>query len=90
MKIDKAPLVDMVVVASINRLQWDAKEDFEVRGQQVWLSQRGREKLRWELEKVLAEEDDLLLIRLSHQCVKGLPGYNRPNIWIDEAGFRIF
>lgn len=54
-----------------------------------WLSQRGREKLRWELEKILTAEDDLLLIRLSHQCVKGLPGYNRPNIWVDEAGFRI-
>ncbi len=33
-----------------------------------WLSQRSREKLRWELEKVLVAEDSLLLIRLSNQC----------------------
>ena len=51
-----------------------------------WLSQRTREKLRWELEKVLTAEDDLLLIRLSHQCVKGLGLYNRPDVWSFEEG----
>lgn len=55
-----------------------------------WLSQREREKLRWKLEKVLTAEDDLLLIRLSNQIVKGLSTYNRPNAWlVDEAGFRV-
>lgn len=55
-----------------------------------WLSQRGREKLRWELEKILAPDDDLLLIRLSSQCVRGLPAYNRPGVWLmDESGYRI-
>jgi CRISPR-associated protein Cas2 len=55
-----------------------------------WLSQRSREKLRWQLEQILEPEDDLLLIRLSHQCVKDLGNYNRPNAWsIDEAGYRI-
>jgi CRISPR-associated protein Cas2 len=47
-----------------------------------WLTQRTREKLRWELEKVLATEDSLLLIRLSHQCVAGIAAYNRPNTWL--------
>ena len=46
------------------------------------LTQRTREKLRWELENVLAKEDNLLLIRLSHQCVASIPGYNRPNTWL--------
>ncbi len=46
------------------------------------LTQRTREKLRWELEKVLAKEDNLLLIRLSHQCVASIPTYNRPNTWL--------
>ena len=55
-----------------------------------WLSQKAREKMRWELEKILTEEDDLILIRLSHQCVKALPLYNRPNTWIvEDGGFRI-
>jgi CRISPR-associated protein Cas2 len=55
-----------------------------------WLSQRGREKLRWELEKVLETEDSLLLIRLSDQCVEGLLAYNRPDAWpVEEAGYRI-
>jgi CRISPR-associated protein Cas2 len=55
-----------------------------------WLSHRGREKLRWELEKILTAEDDLLFVRLSHQCVKGLPQYNRPNTWVvDERSFRV-
>jgi CRISPR-associated protein Cas2 len=50
-----------------------------------------REKVRWELEKVLTKEDDLLLIRLSQQCVKDLPKYNRPNTWLlDETGYRAF
>jgi CRISPR-associated protein Cas2 len=55
-----------------------------------WLSQRGREKLRWELEKVLKAEDSLLLIRLSDQCVSGIRAYNRPDAWSSvEAGYRI-
>jgi CRISPR-associated protein Cas2 len=55
-----------------------------------WLSQRSREKLRWELEKVLEAEDDLLLIRLSHQCVRDLQGYNRSAAWVlEEASFRM-
>lgn len=45
MEVFRVPLVDMVVVASINRQQWDIKEDFEVRGMQVWLSDAGRRKL---------------------------------------------
>lgn len=46
-----------------------------------WLSARLREKLRWELETILAEEDSLLLIRLPHQCVASLSSYNRPDAW---------
>lgn len=55
-----------------------------------WLSQRTREKLRWELEEVLTTEDDLLLIRLSHQCVKGLGVYNRPSAWsVEEGSYKV-
>lgn len=51
-----------------------------------WLSQRSREKLRWELEEILEAEDDLLLIRLSDQCSRGIPAYNRPGAWPAHNG----
>jgi CRISPR-associated protein Cas1 len=34
----------MVVMASINKGQWDVQADFDVRGVQVWLSDTGRRK----------------------------------------------
>jgi CRISP-associated protein Cas1 len=44
MEIFRVPLVDMIVVASINRQQWEVQEDFEIRGEQVWLSEPGKRK----------------------------------------------
>ncbi|WP_239651640.1 type I-MYXAN CRISPR-associated endonuclease Cas1 [Neosynechococcus sphagnicola] len=44
MEIFRVPLVDMVVLAAVNRGQWDVQADFEERGQQVWLSDTGRRK----------------------------------------------
>ncbi|EDX74508.1 CRISPR-associated protein Cas1, putative [Coleofasciculus chthonoplastes PCC 7420] len=44
MEIFRVPLVDMVVMASINKGQWDVQADFDVRGVQVWLSDTGRRK----------------------------------------------
>lgn len=55
-----------------------------------WLNQRDREKLRWELEKILAAEDSLLLIRLPNQCVQSIPLYNRPGSWpLQPESYRI-
>lgn len=45
MEIFRVPLVDLPIMGSINRGQWDAQADFEVRGGQVWLSDTGRKKL---------------------------------------------
>ena len=44
MEIFRVPLVDLIVVASVNRNQWDVSVDFEVRGKQVWLTELGRRK----------------------------------------------
>ena len=44
MEIFRVPLVDLVVISSVNRGQWDVQTDFEVRGEQVWLSDTGRQK----------------------------------------------
>jgi CRISPR-associated protein Cas1 len=44
LELFRVPLVDLPVVASINRRQWDAEEDFTIAGEQVWLSDEGRRK----------------------------------------------
>ena len=44
MEIFRVPLVDMPIVASVNRNQWDVEADFTVKGEQVWLSDTGRHK----------------------------------------------
>lgn len=45
MELFRVPLVDLPVIASINRRQWDEDDDFTLAGQQVWLSASGRKKL---------------------------------------------
>jgi CRISPR-associated protein Cas1 len=40
----RVPLVDVPVVGSVNRNQWNPDEDFTVAGRQVWLSDNGRKK----------------------------------------------
>jgi CRISPR-associated protein Cas2 len=55
-----------------------------------WLSQRDREKLRWELEQILTQEDKLLLAGMCQRCVERVQMCNRSNTWIDDAsGFRM-
>lgn len=44
MEMFRVPLVDLPVIASINRRQWNADEDFQIAGEQVWLSEAGRKK----------------------------------------------
>jgi CRISP-associated protein Cas1 len=45
MELFRVPLVDLPVLASINRRQWDEDDDFVIAGEQVWLSNEGRKKL---------------------------------------------
>ncbi|HEY0429474.1 MAG TPA: type I-MYXAN CRISPR-associated endonuclease Cas1 [Pyrinomonadaceae bacterium] len=44
MEIFRVTLVDLPVLGSINRRQWDEAEDFQIAGKQVWLSESGRKK----------------------------------------------
>jgi CRISP-associated protein Cas1 len=55
MEIFRVPLVDMTVVTSIDRHQWEIEADFDIRGQQVWLSDTGRRKFIDIYEKRKAE-----------------------------------
>jgi CRISPR-associated protein Cas1 len=52
----RVAMVDLPIVASVNRRQWDADEDFCVTGQQVWLSDKGRRKLIEIYERRKADE----------------------------------
>jgi len=44
MELFRVPIVDMAVLASFNRLQWNEREDFVRTGKKVWLSDSGRRK----------------------------------------------
>ncbi len=45
------------------------------------LTMREREKLRWELEKILTAEDSLLLAGLCDRCLQRAVTCNRPGVW---------
>ena len=55
MEIFRIPLVDMPVVASVNRNQWDPNEDFTVTRNSVWLTDSGRKKAISVFEQRLGE-----------------------------------
>lgn len=44
MELFRVAVIDLPVIASINRRQWDEESDFQIAGQQVWLSDAGRKK----------------------------------------------
>ncbi|MCL6436433.1 MAG: CRISPR-associated endonuclease Cas2 [Leptolyngbyaceae cyanobacterium HOT.MB2.61] len=55
------------------------------------LNQRDREKLRWELEKILEAEDSLLIAGLCDRCVERIQACNRPETWtVEQETFKIF
>ncbi|MBI1763634.1 MAG: CRISPR-associated protein Cas1 [Acidobacteria bacterium] len=64
------PVVDLPVITSINWRQWDAEADFQIAGQQVWLSDVGKRKLIELYER--RKEDHLkhLVIGYSLPCAR--------------------
>ena len=55
------------------------------------LNQRERERLRWELEKILDPVDSLLIIGLCNRCVERVIACNRVESWPSQPeGFQIF
>lgn len=56
MELFRVAIVDMAVVASLNRGQWNAEEDFSVAGERVWLSDAGRKKFIEVYERRKCEE----------------------------------
>ena len=48
------------------------------------LTLRQMERLRWELEKILTDEDRLLILSLCEPCERRIAAHNRPESWLDE------
>lgn len=55
MELFRLPVWDLTVLGSLNRLQWDEEDDFEVTKEKVWLSDAGRRKAIQLFEKRLDE-----------------------------------
>jgi CRISPR-associated protein Cas1 len=56
MELFRVIVVDMAVIGSINRGQWDETTDFAVTGERIWLSDAGRKKFVAIYEGRVAEE----------------------------------
>lgn len=55
MELFRTPLWEMPVIGSLNRGQWDVKEDFQTTPGQVWLSDTGKKKAIQLFEQRLTE-----------------------------------
>lgn len=55
MELFRVPLMDMPLMASVNRGQWNADEDFVVTEPKIWLSDAGKKKMIEVYERRKAE-----------------------------------
>lgn len=84
----RVPMVDLPIVASINRRQWDASVDFSVAGEQVWLSDSGRRKMIeiYERRKSDAWKHPALGYSLSYARLVELEARLLEKEWTGEPG----
>jgi CRISP-associated protein Cas1 len=88
LEIFRVPLVDLPIVGSINRGQWNAKDDFEVRGEQVWLNDAGRKKFidLYERRKQESWKHPVLGYSLTYRRLFELEVRLLEKEWMGEAG----
>jgi len=88
MELFRVPLVDLPVIASINRKQWDIDADFDVAGPQVWLSDEGRKKLISIYERRKADywRHPVVQRSLSYSRILELEVRLLEKEWMDEGG----
>lgn len=88
LEIFRVPLVDLPIVGSINRGQWDVKDDFEVRGEQVWLNDTGRSKFidLYERRKQESWKHPVLGYSLTYRRLFELEVRLLEKEWTGEAG----
>ncbi|ASC71163.1 CRISPR-associated endonuclease Cas1 [Halomicronema hongdechloris C2206] len=88
MEIFRVPLVDMPVMASVNRNQWDIADDFIRRGEQVWLSDSGRRKFisLYERRKEESWKHPVTHYSLTYRRLIELEVRLLEKEWMDEGG----
>jgi CRISPR-associated protein Cas1 len=88
LELFRVPLVDLPVLASINRRQWDETEDFQIAGQQVWLSEVGQKKFIQIYERRKADQWKHPVIRhaLSYARLIELEVRLLEKEWMNEGG----
>ena len=88
MEIFRVPLIDMTVMASVNRGNWDVMEDFEIRGQQVWLSNSGSRKFIQFYERRKSEcwKHPILGYSISYRRLMELEVRLLEKEWMGEGG----
>jgi CRISP-associated protein Cas1 len=88
MEIFRVLLVDMPVLSSVNRQQWDVQADFSISGEQVWLSDTGREKLiaLYERRKTETWKHPVIGYSLSYARMIELEVRLLEKEWMNEGG----
>ncbi|MEM9541481.1 MAG: type I-MYXAN CRISPR-associated endonuclease Cas1 [Cyanobacteria bacterium P01_E01_bin.42] len=88
MEIFRVPLVDMVIVSSLNRDRWQIEEDFSIRGQQVWLSEVGKHKFvsLYENRKSESWKHQVLGYSLTYRRLLELEVRLLEKEWMNEGG----
>lgn len=88
MEIFRVPLVDLAVMGSVNRGQWDIQADFEVKGSQVWLSESGRRKFigLYERRKEESWKHPVLGYSLTYRRLLELEVRLLEKEWMGEGG----
>ncbi|MEM9216303.1 MAG: type I-MYXAN CRISPR-associated endonuclease Cas1 [Cyanobacteria bacterium P01_F01_bin.150] len=88
MEIFRVPLVDLVVMGSVNRNQWVVAEDFEPKGDGIFLSAEGRRKLigLYERRKEESWKHPVLKYSLSYRRLIELEVRLLEKEWMGEGG----
>lgn len=88
MEIFRVPLVDLPVIGSLNRGQWDVQADFAVRGEQVWLSDLGRRKFigLYEQRKAESWKHPVMGYSLTYRRLLELEVRLLEKEWLGEGG----
>lgn len=88
MEIFRVPLVDLTVMGSVNRGQWQATEDFDIKGEQVFLSDSGRRKFiqLYERRKEESWKHSMLGYSLTYRRLIELEVRLLEKEWMGEGG----
>jgi CRISPR-associated protein Cas1 len=88
MELFRVPLVDLPVLASVNRRQWDETADFQIAGPQVWLSESGKRKLiaLYERRKEDQWKHPVIGYALSYARLLELEARLLEKEWLGEGG----